>query len=259
MIRRLKHQDQIHFFASPQPTSLPFNTQSAVRMSIPYTIQHFTHYHPLTQANAAGTYTCDGCKLYGEGKTYRCNDCDYDLHEYCATCPPSLINSCHGPDHELSLFNGPTTERPCYICRVYIQGMFYTCRHCSFESHPLCSHVPMHASSPDASVTKQRSLHDPARQSSPSPPHHYVQGNPYGYAYMGQHGAYPSGGGHQIQNHHPYMNSGSPKAVSNPSSSTPEKEKKKKKPGFFETMKAAASVTMTVAAQMAVASIVEGE
>lgn len=248
LIRRLKLQDQKHSLASPQPTSHP---QSAVRMSIPYTIQHFTHYHPLTQANAAGPYTCDGCKLYGEGKTYRCNDCDYDLHEYCATCPLSLINSCHGPDHELSLFNGPTTERPCYICRVYIQGMFYKCRHCSFQSHPLCSHVPMHASSPDASVTKQRSLHGHAGQPSPSPPHHYGQENPYGYAHMG----YPSGGGHQ----HPNINSGSPKAVSNPSSSTPEKEKKKKKPGFFGAMKAAASATLTVAAQVAVASIVEGE
>lgn len=66
---------------------------------------------------------------------------------------------------------------------------------------------------------------------------------------------YPSGGGHQ----HPNINSGSPKAVSNPSSSTPEKEKKKKKPGFFGAMKAAASATLTVAAQVAVASIVEGE
>ncbi|CAE6035553.1 unnamed protein product [Arabidopsis arenosa] len=287
-------------------------------MSIPHTIQHFTHNHPLTQVNGIGTYTCDGCKFYGEGRTYRCSDCDYDLHEYCATCPSILLNSCHGPDHELSLFNGHMTERSCYVCLVSIQGMFYKCRQCSFESHPLCTYVPMHhASSPDVSATKQRSLHGHAGQ--PSPPHQYEQGIPYGYPHMGhpepyppQGGGYqhqhqnqyhhpymnpgsqktesmgqpepypPQGGGHQHQhqnqnhqpgpyppqgdghqhqhqqqNHHPYMNSGSPKAESSPSSSTT--KAKKKKPGFFNTMMAAATTTLTIAAQVAVATMTDGE
>ncbi|EOA29194.1 hypothetical protein CARUB_v10025466mg [Capsella rubella] len=178
------------------------------------TIQHFTHNHPLTEVNGVGTYTCNGCKLYGEGKTYRCNDCDYDLHEYCATCPQFLRNSCHGPDHELTLYSGPThmTERLCYVCRVYIQGMFYICKHCRFESHPLCTHVPMHASNPaDATVTKERSLHDHAGQ--PSSPHHYGQGNPYGYAIP-----YPYYGGHQDQHQLSKMNTGSQKADPNPGS-----------------------------------------
>ncbi|KAL1210013.1 Protein VACUOLELESS GAMETOPHYTES [Cardamine amara subsp. amara] len=223
------------------------------------TVQHFTHNHPLTEVNGVGTYTCDGCKLYGDSKTYRCSDCDYDLHEYCATCPQSLINSCHGPDHELSLYSGPThmTERSCYICRVYIQGMFYKCKQCSFESHPLCTHVSMHVSSPDA--TKQRSLHDHSGQ--PSFPQHYGQGNPYpyGYAHMGPYVAYPyvayPYGGHQYQHQHQHqhssMNHGSPKADPKQGSSTP----KKKKGGFLDGFTAVLGATAGVATNLLVASL----
>ncbi|KAF8101889.1 hypothetical protein N665_0201s0196 [Sinapis alba] len=180
-------------------------------MSKPHTIQRFMHNHPLTEVNVVGTYTCNGCKLHGHGKTYRCNDCDYDLHEYCATCPPTLINTWHAPNHELTLFTGPAhmTEPVCYFCRFYIQGMFYKCKHCSFESHPLCTHGLMHVSSPEATVTKSRSLHDHAAQ--PSSPHHYAHTSP----------PYPHGG-----NHHPHqhqdINHGSPKAgrVSSSTSTT---------------------------------------
>lgn len=223
-------------------------------MSKQNTINHFSHNHPLTEVNGVGTYTCDGCKLYGDGKTYRCSECDYDLHEYCATCPHSLRNSCHGPDHELSLFNGPThmTERSCYVCRVYIQGMFYKCNHCSFESHPLCTHVPMHASSPDATVTTQRSLHDHAGQRQPSSPQHYGQGIPYAYAHMGPYGPYPHGGHHhhQPQHQHPYVNPGSPKADINASSS----KGKKKKGGVLGALMAVAGVTGQAAATMLLAT-----
>ncbi|ESQ52423.1 hypothetical protein EUTSA_v10017974mg [Eutrema salsugineum] len=225
-------------------------------MSKPNTIQHFTHNHPLTEANVVGTYTCNGCKLYGDGKTYRCKDCDYDLHEYCATCPATLRYSWHAPDHELSLITGPThmAERGCYVCRVYIQGMFYKCKHCSFESHPHCAHGPMHAaSSPRATtIVKQRSLHDHAGQGQPSSPHHYGQGIPFGYGHMDPYGPFPHVGGHQPQ--HPYMNPSSPKA--NPS---PDSSKGKKKPGgFLGPLKAALAVTATVAGQVAFATMTDG-
>ncbi|KAF8089030.1 hypothetical protein N665_0520s0028 [Sinapis alba] len=219
------------------------------------TINHFTHNHPLTEVNVACTYTCNGCKLYGEGKTYRCNDCDYDLHEYCATCPPTLRNTLHAPDHELNMISAPThmTERVCYVCRVYIQGMFYTCKHCNFESHPLCTHVPIHASSPDATLTRHRSLHDPHGVQ----PHHYGQGNHYGYANIDPYGSYPNyhGGGYHPhhQNHPPYMNMGSPKADHKVDSS----KGKKKKGGILEGVQAAAAITGTVLAQFVVGTVAE--
>ncbi|WZZ49011.1 hypothetical protein YC2023_049118 [Brassica napus] len=216
-------------------------------MSKPHTIQRFTHNHPLTEANGVGTYTCNGCKLHGHGKTYRCNDCDYDLHEYCATCPPTLIKTWHAPDHELTLFTGPAhmTERVCCFCQFYIQGMFYKCKHCNFESHPLCTHGLMHVSSPDAMETRQRSLHSP-HAGQPLSPHHYGQGNSYGY---GQH---PHGSGHHQQ--HPHMSPGSPRA----SPSTPDSSKgKKKNGGFMGAFKAVVTVTATLATQLAVATVAD--
>ncbi|CAH8392624.1 unnamed protein product [Eruca vesicaria subsp. sativa] len=206
-------------------------------MSKPNTIQRFTHNHPLTEVNVAGTYTCNGCKLQGHGKTYRCKDCDYDLHEYCATCPPTLVNTWHAPGHELTLFTGPAhmTERLCYFCRFYIQGMFYKCKNCNFESHPLCTHGLMHVSpAPDATITKSRSLHDHAAQ--PSSPHHYGQGYshmspPYPYAHQQQ----------QVMNH------GSPKADRDSSS----RSTKKKGSTFGGKFKTAAGATLSIVAQVA--------
>ncbi|KAG2326516.1 hypothetical protein Bca52824_009244 [Brassica carinata] len=195
-------------------------------MSKPHTIQRFTHNHPLTEVNGVGTYTCNGCKLHGYGKTYRCNDCDYDLHEYCATCPQTLINTWHAPGHELSLFNGPAhmTERMCYFCQFYIQGMFYKCKHCNFESHPLCTHGLMHVSSPVETVTKSRSLHSP-HAVQPSSPHHYGQGNSYGY------GPHPHGGDSS--------------------------KGKKKNGGLMGAFKTVVAVTATVATQVVVATVAE--
>ncbi|KAF2605377.1 hypothetical protein F2Q70_00024892 [Brassica cretica] len=219
-------------------------------MSKPHTIQRFTHNHPLTEANGVGTYTCNGCKLHGHGKTYRCNDCDYDLHEYCATCPLTIVNTWHAPDHELTLFTGPThmTERLCYFCRFYIQGMFYKCKHCSFESHPLCTHGLMHVSSPVETVTKSRSLHDHAAQ--PSSPHHYGQGNSHGYAHMSP--QYPHGGGH-LPHQYQDMNHGSPKADwGSPSTPT-----KKKGSTIGGVVKAVAGVSFSIAAHLAFGTAAE--
>ncbi|CAH8350805.1 unnamed protein product [Eruca vesicaria subsp. sativa] len=206
------------------------------------TINHFTHNHPLTEVNVVCTYRCNGCKLYGEGKTYRCNECDYDLHEYCATCLPTLRNTWHAPDHELNLISSPAhmSERVCYVCQVFIQGMFYKCKHCSFESHPLCTHGPAYASYPDATLTRPRSLHDPHGMQAPWSPHHYSQGNPYW--------PYPYGGGyhphhqHEHQSQHPYMNMGSPKVDS-------KKDSSKGKGGILEGVQAALALAGTMGAQ----------
>ncbi|KAJ0258836.1 Cysteine/Histidine-rich C1 domain family protein [Hirschfeldia incana] len=221
-------------------------------MSKPNTIQRFTHNHPLTEVNVAGTYTCNGCKLHGHGKTYRCNDCDYDLHEYCATCPPTLIHTWHAPDHELTLFTGPAhmTERLCYFCRFYIQGMFYKCKHCSFESHPLCTHGLMHVSSPAEPVTQSRSLHDHAAQ--PSSPCHNGQGNSYVYSQMSP--PYPHGGGHHPHQHQG-MNHGSPKPDRDSSGSSTAKQGS----AMGGVVKTVAGISVSIAAHWAFGTVAENE
>ena len=102
-------------------------------------LQHFTHIHPLTKVDGVGTYICDGCKTYGSGRTYRCAACNYDLHEFCAICPPTLLSTLH-PHHELRLVH--QDRRACDICKESINGLFYQCKTCGFDVHPLCTQLP---------------------------------------------------------------------------------------------------------------------
>ncbi|KAL1210018.1 Protein VACUOLELESS GAMETOPHYTES [Cardamine amara subsp. amara] len=112
------------------------------------TVQHFTHNHPLTEFNSIGDFNCDGCKTYGSGKTYRCEPCNYDLHEYCATCPLTLPTFIH-PQHALTLVvrkqqSTRENERVCDICDESVEGLFYRCKICEFDVHPLCTELPQH-------------------------------------------------------------------------------------------------------------------
>jgi len=45
-----------------------------------------THPHPLEQMGEVyqGTYVCDLCKLQGQGTTYHCKKCQFDMHPACA-------------------------------------------------------------------------------------------------------------------------------------------------------------------------------
>ncbi|KAG2309281.1 hypothetical protein Bca52824_029029 [Brassica carinata] len=109
-------------------------------------IKHFTHIHPLTKVDNSGKFKCNGCKTYGIGKSYRCSSCDYDLHEYCAICPPTLLSFMH-PKHKLKLvFKEPAMtnqdRRGCNICHELIEGLNYQCEACGFDMHPICSQLP---------------------------------------------------------------------------------------------------------------------
>lgn len=106
--------------------------------------QHFTHIHPLTKVNGIGGYICNGCKTHGSGTTYGCSSCDYDLHEYCAKCPPTLLSFLH-PQHELQLVvNQP--GHVCDFCQGLVEGFCYRCEACDFDVHPLCTQKPKNVS-----------------------------------------------------------------------------------------------------------------
>ncbi|KAF8089032.1 hypothetical protein N665_0520s0030 [Sinapis alba] len=113
-------------------------------------LQHFTHVHPLTKVDDFGGFICNGCNTYGSEKTYRCASCNYDLHECCATCPPTLHCFLH-PQHELKLvFKEPAKtdqdRRGCNICHELAEGLYYQCEACGFDMHPLCSQLPQQVS-----------------------------------------------------------------------------------------------------------------
>ncbi|KZV25126.1 hypothetical protein F511_42982 [Dorcoceras hygrometricum] len=108
---------------------------------------HFTHPgHTLTPIDSDQEYLCDGCKTMGSGKRYRCVvGCDFDLHEYCRTCPRKLSNFMH--QHELRLVmrkaeSQRQVDRVCNVCLDPVEGLFYRCKGCEFDVHPLCTQLP---------------------------------------------------------------------------------------------------------------------
>ncbi|XP_057505230.1 protein VACUOLELESS GAMETOPHYTES-like [Actinidia eriantha] len=111
-------------------------------------IQHFSHPgHILSELKAETLFLCDGCKTPGQGTRYRCDPCDFDLHDYCGTCPRSLSSFMHPHPLNLVLRKAKATrqnERVCDVCRDPVEGLFYRCSDCEFDAHPLCTQLPQY-------------------------------------------------------------------------------------------------------------------
>ena len=109
---------------------------------------HFTHpNHPLLyHSDSHHDYICDGCKTPGSGGRFRCHSCNFDLHEYCTDCPDKLSSSIHHNHHLTLVLRKPSgarlNERICDVCRDPVEGLFYRCKDCDFDAHPLCTQLP---------------------------------------------------------------------------------------------------------------------
>ncbi|KAK8359714.1 hypothetical protein V6Z11_A04G115600 [Gossypium hirsutum] len=91
------------------------------------TIQHFTHFHPLTKVSANTKFLCDGCRTLGFGTRYRRKPCDFDLHDHCANSPLEISSFMH--------------QYVCKLCEFYVhtfctQLLEYV-RHVMHTNHPL--------------------------------------------------------------------------------------------------------------------------
>lgn len=122
----------------------------------PQMLRHPSHIHPLFEFHlpVGGEFICDGCRTCGYEKSYRCIYCNFDLHEYCATCPIKLRSGLHV--HELTLVNLVATRKACDICEECVDGLFYTCSFCDFNAHPVCTQIPtklQHGHLPNHSLT----------------------------------------------------------------------------------------------------------
>ncbi|XP_056164104.1 protein VACUOLELESS GAMETOPHYTES-like [Syzygium oleosum] len=119
------------------------------------TLRHFLHPHyPLHEVYIAKEFVCDGCNALGQGKRYRCSACTFDLHERCATCHQTLSSHLH-PAHPLALVN-QSLGMVCDLCGDIVNGLYYTCRACRFDVHPLCTELPAsvaHAAHPHHLLT----------------------------------------------------------------------------------------------------------
>lgn len=71
---------------------------------------HFGHpQHVLVKVELPDMYTCAGCKEEGAGVRYLCQECDYQLHEFCALAPPLLKSHPFHYQHQLLFFAKPGT------------------------------------------------------------------------------------------------------------------------------------------------------
>ncbi|KAL9164808.1 hypothetical protein ABFS82_06G127900 [Erythranthe guttata] len=111
------------------------------------TVRHFTDpKHPLHLVTISDEFLCNGCRELGHGTRFRCEACDVNLHEFCATCPATIRSSVLQTEYPLTLVNEhPLTERICDLCRDPIEGLHYSCPPCAVELHPLCTQLPLHA------------------------------------------------------------------------------------------------------------------
>ncbi|KAM0871455.1 hypothetical protein ACQ4PT_039359 [Festuca glaucescens] len=112
-------------------------------------IRHVAHWkHPLVLRDTGGSFRCDGCSCLGVGSHYHCDLCDFDLHEFCATCPPAATFGFHG-QHPLTFDRaGAMDGATCDLCEQSIQGTLYGCRTCKVCVHPVCSQLSPTAPSP---------------------------------------------------------------------------------------------------------------
>ncbi|XBH86486.1 hypothetical protein VPH35_074132 [Triticum aestivum] len=118
---------------------------------MPKQILHDAHKeHPWVLRGVAGSdFRCNGCGCNGAGFRYRCDACDFNLHEFCATCPPTALLPFHG-QHPLTFEPAVASDygRVCDLCETRIHGMHYRCRATDFDVHPVCSQLPAVAVSP---------------------------------------------------------------------------------------------------------------
>ncbi|KAK9928539.1 hypothetical protein M0R45_025669 [Rubus argutus] len=105
---------------------------------------HFSHpQHPLSQVNLPDLFTCAGCKEYGAGKRFTCQQCNYQLHDFCALAPPALKSHPFHCQHQLLFYSRPVkggiAQSKCDVCSKPIKGYAFRCNACSFQMHPCCA------------------------------------------------------------------------------------------------------------------------
>ncbi|TVU37996.1 hypothetical protein EJB05_11343, partial [Eragrostis curvula] len=96
--------------------------------------------HPLTRYHysEASTYPCAACERVVTGTGYRCDECNFNIHEACLGLPGS-INFGQHREHELTL-GRLGASRGCNVCRETSPAgcYMYHCSPCNYDVHPRC-------------------------------------------------------------------------------------------------------------------------
>ena len=79
------------FVAQKSPPAPAVEFPTSPQLTVGQEIFHFTHpQHSLSEMDLPDLFTCVGCKEYGSGKRFLCQQCDFQLHDFCAFAPSAL-------------------------------------------------------------------------------------------------------------------------------------------------------------------------
>nr|XP_027124532.1 uncharacterized protein LOC113741237 [Coffea arabica] len=96
-------------------------------------------------AYAGGIFNCDACNRRGNGFSYHCGSCEYDLHVLCASKPLRFTHPSHFCQLELTFTNpyGNAKGFSCDVCHKFgSKQWLYRCSACEFDVHLDCTTVP---------------------------------------------------------------------------------------------------------------------
>ncbi|KAF8406767.1 hypothetical protein HHK36_008859 [Tetracentron sinense] len=102
---------------------------------------HFSHpQHPLALFNLRDLFRCTLCKEFGAGRRFKCRQCDFELHDFCALAPPSQNSHPFHSQHQL-VFSTKADKGGgrCDVCTKATKGYAFRCSTCNFEMHPCCA------------------------------------------------------------------------------------------------------------------------
>ncbi|GLT30068.1 hypothetical protein SLA2020_048900 [Shorea laevis] len=116
---------------------------------LPIVLRHNSHAHPLSLIIMPHAhnyqYACCGCGELGECISYRCFDCNFNLHISCVLLQPVLKSIRH--IHPLALYYGlgeddlDYEDSPCNICNNgrNPDNWVYVCEECKWVAHIACA------------------------------------------------------------------------------------------------------------------------
>lgn len=99
--------------------------------------------HRLVHLNLPHPFICVGCKEYGAGSRFTCQQCNFELHDFCALAPPVLKAHPLHSQHQLVFTRKPgkggLLRSKCDVCGKSAKGYMFHCSACSFQLHPCCA------------------------------------------------------------------------------------------------------------------------
>jgi hypothetical protein len=110
-------------------------------------IKSLRHEHSLYLADKSedANRLCDECGSLCYGLTYKCIDCDFNLHRWCIHKTTEQTRLARSVTHEHPLKfvdKHMDTNRRCYNCRGLCYGLTYECINCDFSLHRGCIYKP---------------------------------------------------------------------------------------------------------------------